>query len=133
MGKANRVFQRSRDFIDYKMGTLGAGIMGTPVFLVNLDHGPVPASIAGLKQATYTFLLGGFFTKMCERISTSIENPYLARIAGIGIPSALTIGLTYGLHLLKGTPDPAESTLPTMLLAPPGFTYWSNRKIRQVT
>ena len=125
------IFQRSKDFIDYKMGSLGATIMGTPVFLINLNHGPVPASVAGLKQAAYTFILGGFFTKMCERISTSIENPYLARAAGIGIPAAITIGLTYDLHLIKGTPDPAESTLPTIILAPTGFTYWSNRKIKQ--
>ena len=43
----------------------------------------------------------------------------------------LAIVLTYGGHMLKGTPEPFWSTLPTMILAPLSFGYWSWRVKRR--
>jgi hypothetical protein len=44
------------------------------------------------------------------------------------IVSAVTIMLVYGVHSMKGTPRPFESTLPTIIMAPPGFLALAIRK-----
>jgi hypothetical protein len=48
--------------------------------------------------------------------------------AAVVVPSAIAIGLTTILHMLKGTPEPLRSVLPTMLTAPPAFFWWGWRK-----
>ncbi len=123
---------KSTHFIDYKIGTLAGALMGSVVFVINYDAGIFGATTAGLKQGAYTFLLGGALTKVCERLSTEIETKYLARILGVGIPTVITIGATYFVHTLKGTPEPFDSTIPTMIFGPMGYVYWSTRKINQV-
>jgi len=44
------------------------------------------------------------------------------------IPSAVAIGLTFGLHNLKGTPKPIESTIPTAVFVIPSTAIWGYRK-----
>jgi len=46
-------------------------------------------------------------------------------------PSLTTIGLTYGVHRLKGTPEPERSTIPTVIVAPLGTAFWGSRKRNQ--
>ena len=46
------------------MGLGGAIAMGLIVFFINWDHGIIPGLIAAGKQATYTFLAGGFMMRM---------------------------------------------------------------------
>lgn len=131
MGNLESIVSESKKIFDYKIGCITGILMGTLVCGINYHHGFLGATIAGLKQATYTFILGGALTKLCERISVNVENKYLARFLGIVIPSILTIGSTYFIHTLKGTPEPFDSTIPTIILGPLGYAYWSNRKINQ--
>ncbi len=51
-------------------------------------------------------------------------------MVSVATVSTLTIILVYAVHSLKGTPRPFESTLPTIILAPPGFFFlaWKKRK-----
>lgn len=126
------IYNFGSQYIDYKFGSIGAGIMGGIVWYINSNHGFLPATTASLKQATYTFLFGGFVMKTCENLSTKIKNKNLAKILSIVIPSVITIGLMYLVHNLKGTPEPLESTIPTMILSPPSFMYWSHRKRSQL-
>lgn len=116
--RMRRYFSR---FIDLKMGLAGAVIMGLIVGLINADHGLIPAIIAASKQAAYTFIFGGILIRMLEYLLFSIRNRLLAVIFSVLIISSLTVVMVYAVHSLKGTPKPFLSTLPTVILAPPGF------------
>jgi len=122
----------SSKFFDFKMGSIGAVIMGGAVYYINSEYGIESASIAASKQAAYTFLVGGSMMKMCEKLAQYFQNGTLARIASFTAPYVLTIGLTYLVHSMKGTPEPLESTIPTILLAPPAFIYWGHKKRKEL-
>jgi len=93
--------------------------MGSIVYYINREYGFDEASVAALKQASYNFLIGGAVTQVAKNIAQSQTLRYKTAIVASGvIPGIITSGLTYALHSLKGTPQPLESTLPTLLLAP---------------
>ena len=114
--------------INLKMGLAGAVIMGGIVWLINMGHGWWPATTAAMKQGAYTFFFGGILIKMLDTIVTRIPNRYLAIITATLVISVTTIILVYGIHNMKGTPRPFESTLPTIAMAPPGFLALAIRK-----
>ncbi len=115
-------------FINLKMGLAGALVMGLVVWFINMDFGWWPATTAALKQAAYTFLFGGILIKILETISIKVQNKYRAVVLATLFVSILTILLVYGVHSMKGTPRPFESTLPTIIMAPPGFFALALRK-----
>jgi len=120
-------------YIDYKMGFLGAGVMASIVFGINYydTHELLGASTAASKQGSYTFLFGGSIMKGCEYLATKIKKKSVALAAAVIIPSAISIGLTYGIHSTKGTPKPFESTIPTAVLVIPSTAIWGYKKRKQ--
>lgn len=110
-----------RDFINVKTATAGAIIMGGMVFYVNREFGWSLALIAALKQAFYTFFFGGACVRLSEIIAVKIKNKWWGIFLGTIAASVATITAVYCIHLFKGTPLPLESTLPTIIFAPPGF------------
>lgn len=112
------------------MGILGAISMGLIVFFINSDHGLVAGFIAASKQGLYTFFFGALFVKMAENIAAIINSRPKAVILGGVAPAALTSILTYFLHALKGTPEPFNSTIPTMILSLISFSIWAFLKHR---
>jgi hypothetical protein len=116
---------------DPKMGLAGALFLGTIVFFINYDHGFLNGLIAALKQAFYTFFVGGLITRLCENIAT-VSKKITAVFIAVLIPSIIAIVLTYIVHSLKGTPEPLNSTIPTIILAPMGFLWWALQKRRQL-
>lgn len=114
--------------IDVKMGLAGALFLGVVVFCINYSHGWQFGLSAASKQAVYTFFFGGFITKLCEYLSTRIDKRFWAHFLGALIPTLLSIGATFGVHSLKGTPEPLYSTLPTILITFPAFIAISFRK-----
>lgn len=115
-------------FINVKIGLIGAFIMGGIVWFINMGFGWWPATTAALKQFAYTFLLGGILIRILDTIATKINNRYAAiTVAALSV-SAFTIILVYLVHSMKGTPRPFESTLPTIIMAPPGFLALAIRK-----
>lgn len=116
---------------DYRTGLLGAVVMGGMVYWVNADYGFWQAIPAALKQAGYTAIAGGFLTRICERMTRKFDGIPISLFLGMFVPSAIAVTLTYGVHMLKGTPEPFNSTIPTMVLAPLSFLYWSWRVKRR--
>ncbi len=127
-----RVYNHSRNYIDYKMGTIGAALMGGIAAYINHNAGPLLATTAALKQAAYTFLFGGTVMKLCENIATKVKNDAAAFTLAVLIPTGATVAATYGVHSLKGTPEPFKSTIPTAIMAPPACLYWAHRKRKQM-
>jgi hypothetical protein len=121
-----------KKYVDYRMGTAGAIVMSSIVFSINYygTHDTMGATTAALKQGTYTFFFGGVITKMSERLATEIKRKAIALIAACIIPSIVSISLTFGMHNLKGTPKPLESTIPTAIMVFPSTATWGfiNRK-----
>ncbi len=115
-----RLFTYGSRYIDYKMAIAGALVMGITVFFINFsDSIPIGLSFtAAFKQAAYTLLFGGIIMKMCERFALEVQPKLKGLIFAVIVPSILSIGLTYLIHNLKGTPKPLASTLPTLVVIP---------------
>lgn len=109
--------------IDYPAAIAGATVLGTIVFFVNYDHGWNSALVAAGKQATYTFFAGGYMVRLNERIALALTPAVLAIAAGVLCSGTLAVSLTYLVHSLRGTPEPLNSTLPTLILLVPGFVF----------
>ena len=122
-----RINHLIRKYLNIKFGLIGALFMGSIVFLINSNHSWIQAGFAGLKQAAYTFLFGGIIIRMLEILLVKIDNKFLSIPLSVIIVSAITIILVYIVHSLKGTPEPVLSTLPTVIMAPPGFLVLSIR------
>jgi fructose-specific phosphotransferase system IIC component len=119
-------------YFDPRMGLIGGTFMATIVFFINVDHGIVPGMTAALKQGLYTFLAGGIMMRICENIAAYFSNDVVALFLAVLVPGIIAVSLTYLLHSLKGTPEPLNSTIPTMFLAPMGFLWWATRKRKQL-
>ena len=132
LGKNNKNKLGNFKYFDLKLGLAGALLLGSIVFFINYDHGIGNGLIAASKQFFYTFFIGGFITRLCENIASSIKKDLIAIITAVLIPSLIAVFLTYILHSIKGTPEPLNSTIPTMILAPPGFMWWAVKKRKQL-
>lgn len=119
-------------YFDPKMGLAGAVVLGTIVFFINFDHGIWPALTASSKQAAYTLLAGGIMMRLTENIASFFSKDWLAIALATFVPSIIAVMLTFGVHSLKGTPEPLNSTIPTMAMAPFGFLWWAVRKRKQL-
>ena len=128
--KAKETIAKMNGFIDFRMGLIGALFMGSIVFWINHDHGYDEALIAGLKQLSYTFFFGGLFIKMAENIAVTRKNRAWGVFIGGLLPMVLTAILTYTVHSMKGTPEPFNSTIPTIVSAWISFTVWGWLKTR---
>jgi len=108
----------------------GGLVMGLIVFYINYTHASdLQGSVtAALKQGIYTFFFGGIILKLCENIAASSLPAFAAILLGMIVTSAIAVSLTYGLHSLKGTPMPLESTIPTAVLVIPSTLVWGYRK-----
>ncbi len=67
--------------------------------------------------------------KGCEYIATYFKKDSIAILLAICIPTIITLLLTYGLHMMKGTPKPLASTIPTLAIIP-ATAVWAIRKRR---
>lgn len=114
-------------FIDYPTAFAGALIMGLIVGVINRKFGWWPASTAAMKQAAYTFIFGGMLTRLLYFIALRFKGLYTATILSALIVTIITVLLVYAVHNLKGTPMPLESTVPTAILAPFGFSFLAYR------
>jgi len=132
LGKNNKNKLGNFKYFDPKLGLAGALLLGSIVFFINYDHGIGNGLIAASKQFLYTFFIGGFITRLCENIASSIKKESIAIITAVLIPSLIAVFLTYIVHSIKGTPEPLNSTIPTMFLAPPGFLWWAVKKRKQL-
>lgn len=111
---------------DFKVGIAGGTVMGLVVFSINYfeTYELLGSITAALKQGAYTFLFGGSIMKLCETIAIKIKSKWIAIFLGMLIPSAVSLILTYGVHSLKGTPLPFESTIPTAVFVIPSTFAW---------
>ena len=118
-----------KDLFDLKSAIIGAVVMGGMVFFINFSYGWMMAGTAALKQAAYTFLLGGIFVRLTEILTAKPKNKWLGIAFGTLVVSSITTSAVYGIHVMKGTPLPFASTLPTIFFATPGLfaVAWTYR------
>lgn len=117
-------------YINYPMAIGGAVVLGAIVFSINLPHGVLLASIAASKQGLYTFFAGGFIARFSEILAVNWQRRYLSLLVAIVVPTFVAVGLTFIVHSLRGTPEPLQSTLPTLILSPVGFLLIAWRRQR---
>jgi len=120
-------------FIDLKMGLIGAVIMGGIVFMINYFPTQLLllSFVAAMKQFVYTFFLGGAVMKSCEYIAVTVHPKKKAIFLATVVPFLATLLLVFGLHNLRGTPLPLQSTMPTLFVIT-GTFFWAVRKRKQM-
>lgn len=114
------------------MGFGGGLFLALIVFFINYDYGLIEALVAALKQGLYTFLAGGTMMRISENLSIRFHNAMVSIFLAVIIPTILAVIFTFIIHSAKGTPEPFNSTIPTMVMAPIGFLWWSLRKRKQL-
>jgi len=107
--------------VDYSGAIAGALILGGIVLAINFDHGWERALLAAGKQAAYTLLAGGYMVRFNERIVLALNPAVIAVPAGVLGAGGLAVSLTFLVHNLRGTPEPLNSTIPTMVVVLVGF------------
>ena len=119
-----------RAFFDFKIGLAGGLFMGIIIYLINYySTNNIEGSLtAAFKQGVFTFFFGGIIMKLCERIATRLDPRIIAIVLAAVIPSLISLALTFGIHSLKGTPKPIESTIPTAILVIPSTLVWGYLK-----
>jgi hypothetical protein len=133
MYKLQKTAKSAQKFIDFRIGIAGAIVMGGIVLGINYfsTHEMLGSITAAIKQGAYTFIFGGTLMRACEYLATNIKKRGTAIMASIVIPSVFTLFLTFGMHNLKGTPKPIESTIPTLIIIP-ATAVWGIRKRKQM-
>ena len=129
------LFKTRNKYFDFKIGLAGGIVMGIIVYFINHNATSdfINSFIAALKQGVYTFLFGGAIMKLCEIIAIKIK-PYLPAIFfAMLIPSFVSLILTFGVHSLKGTPRPVESTIPTAIFVIPSTLIWGYIKHKRTS
>lgn len=124
--------QQMDTHINYPMAIAGALILGGMVFYINASHGWLWALTAASKQAAYTFFAGGFIARFAENLAVRWVSKLWSMLASVLLPMTLAVGLTFLVHSLKGTPEPWNSTLPTLVLSPIGFFLIGWRRREQI-
>ena len=114
-------------YINLKVGFLGALVMGTIVFFINMNHGWILATTAGIKQGIYTFFFGGVIVKLLEYSILKTSGKSYSIFISVVFVSLVTTFLVFLVHSLKGTPEPIQSTAATIILGPPGFLFLAFR------
>jgi hypothetical protein len=118
-------------YINYPMAIAGAVVLGGIVFYINASHGPLLATVAASKQAAYTFFAGGFIARFGEVLAIKWRSRWRSLVIAIIAPTVVAVGLTFLVHSLRGTPEPMQSTLPTLILSPIGFFLIGWRRQRK--
>ena len=116
-----------RHWIDVRSGLAGGLMMGGAVWFINVSHSYLGATTAALKQFAYTFVMGSLIMRLCTRLALREGPDALMLSLAVLAPSCLTIAATFVVHSLKGTPEPALSTIPVAVASPIGFIFWSRR------
>jgi len=124
--------KRLRDAFDLRSALLGALLMGGIVWWINSAHGFLLATTAASKQAAYTFLMGGVIMRFATRLAERDGPRWFVMTTATVLPTLVTVGATFFVHSLKGTPEPLASTVPVALLSPPVFGGWALRARRNV-
>ena len=65
--------------------------------------------------------------RLNERIALALNPAIVAVPAGMVCAGGLAVSLTYLVYSLKGTPEPLNSTIPTMLLISIAFLFLGAR------
>lgn len=125
-----KILHSNSKYFDFKIGFAGGIVMGIIVFFINYKAtGEITGAItAALKQGIYTFFFGGSIMKICEIVAVRISNKNMALFLATLIPSFISLALTFGVHSLKGTPRPIESTIPTAVFIFPSTAVWGYLK-----
>jgi hypothetical protein len=114
-------------WFDARSALAGASLLAIAVWLINADHGVWGASTAATKQFAYTFCMTGVIMRLCTHLAARPgPDPWMLALA-TAAPTAVTVGATFFVHSLRGTPEPLLSTIPVALVSPLGFGLWSWR------
>ncbi len=126
-------FQKSARKGNHILGQLTAMGMGLGVGIINKEHGPLSATVAGLKQYFYSAIIAVLLIdsqhRLYDHFRQNDRETMKPDMLAVALPSLSTILGTYILHSLKGTPETLASTIPTIILAPIGYTILHVRRM----
>jgi hypothetical protein len=115
------------DWIDVRSGLVGGGLLAAIVWVINAQHGAFGATTAAAKQFAYTFFMGALIMRLCTRLALRPGRGASVLALAVLVPTLVTVGATFLVHSLRGTPEPVLSTVPAAVLSPLAFSFWARR------
>lgn len=115
------------DWIDVRSGLVGGGLLAAIVWVINAQHGAFGATTAAAKQFAYTFCMGALIMRLCTRLALRPGRGAIVLVLAVLVPTLVTVGATFLVHSLRGTPEPILSTVPAAVLSPLAFSFWARR------
>lgn len=97
--------------VNFLVGTFAGLLTGTIVFFINYEFGFEPAFHSFLKQFAFNFLIGGFNTRMCEKLARNINPKFWNLLASTIVPTVQAFIILFSIHYFGATPKPGASTL----------------------
>ena len=120
--------------INIRAGVVWGIFMGLIVWGINVAVTTPPdfhgATTAAIKQALYTFLIGGFLARVTTVLVARPGKPWLVITIASVVSTLLTSALVLLVHSLRGTPHPLWSSVPTIVIAIIVFPVMSARMYR---
>jgi len=105
-----KTFEWSKKHINYKVGSIAGLIAGSIVYYINRNHGVLESLEGASRQFVYNLFIGGFNTKVCEKLAKNIVGKARAIAAATVVPTAQAFLITYGVHKFGGTPEALNSS-----------------------
>lgn len=96
--------------MNFLVGTVAGITTGLIVFFINYSHGFYPALNSFFKQFAFNFLMGGFNTRMCEKLARSIEQKFWNLFTSTIVPTIMAFSVLFAIHYFGHTPKPGAST-----------------------
>ncbi|MBI2449700.1 hypothetical protein HYV49_05380 [Candidatus Pacearchaeota archaeon] len=106
-----KLYTWSKNYVNYKIGSIAGLIGGSVVYYINREHGFIPAAGAFGKQFLYNLFIGGFNVKTCEKLATKIKSKSIAIAASTLVPTFQAFAITYSIHKFGGTPEAFDSSI----------------------
>lgn len=96
--------------MNFLVGTFAGLLTGSIVFFINYSYGFYPALNSFFKQFAFNLILGGFNTRLCEKIARSIEHKTLNLFIATLLPTIMAFSVLFAIHYFGRTPKPGAST-----------------------
>lgn len=120
--------------INMRQGVVWGIFMGLIVWVINVAVTTPPdyhgATTAAIKQAFYTFLIGGFLARVATVLVARPGKPWLVITVATVVSTLLTSVLVLLVHSVRGTPHPLWSSMPTIVIAIVVFPVMTTRMYR---
>lgn len=119
--KTREFYEWSKKYVNYKIGLMGAIGAGSIACYSNYKHGFVPSALAFGKQAVFALCVGGYNSRVCEKMARKYKSKTLSLAVATFVPTVQTGLALYIYHKCLLTPEAFKTALNISIINLPAF------------